>query len=106
MIPVIDNRFKSQLKRFETDDRPPEDREIDLGQATAAVLGMGRIGTAAYDNLREKQGKTLVSLDFDEDRIPALKDEGDGLRVQRLLKNGAGLAKHVCGLISKQEIKV
>ncbi|NNK56945.1 MAG: hypothetical protein HKP44_06500, partial [Desulfofustis sp.] len=54
----------------------PEDREIDLGQATAAVLGMGRIGTAAYDKLREKQGKTVVSLDFDEDRIPALKDEG------------------------------
>ncbi|MBT8328909.1 MAG: hypothetical protein KJN87_04325, partial [Desulfofustis sp.] len=68
LIPVIDYRFRSQLKRFETDDRPPENREIDLGQATAPVLGMGRIGTAEYDNLREKHGKTAVGLDFDEDR--------------------------------------
>jgi threonine dehydrogenase-like Zn-dependent dehydrogenase len=49
--------------------RLPEDREIDLGQATVAVLGMGRIGTAAYDNLRQKYGKIVVGLDFDEVRI-------------------------------------
>ena len=69
LIPIIYSRFKPQLKRFESDERLPEDREIDLGQATAAVLGMGRIGTAAYDNLREKYGKTVIGLDFDEVRI-------------------------------------
>ena len=69
LVPVIYSRFKSQLKRFETAERLPEDREIDLGEATVAVFGMGRIGTAAYDNLREKYGKSVVGLDFDEVRI-------------------------------------
>jgi glutathione-regulated potassium-efflux system ancillary protein KefC len=69
LIAVIYARFKPRLKRFETAERLPEDREIDLGGATVAVLGMGRIGTAAYDNLRQKYGKTVVGLDFDEVRI-------------------------------------
>ena len=69
LTPVIYSRYKSFLKRFESDERLPEDREIDLGEATVAVLGMGRIGTAAYDNLRVKYGKTVVGLDFDEVRI-------------------------------------
>ena len=69
LIPVFYTRFKPYLKRFETAERLPEDREIDLGGATLAVLGMGRIGTAAYDNLRSKYGKTVVGLDFDEVRI-------------------------------------
>ncbi|MGI9536078.1 MAG: cation:proton antiporter [Desulfocapsaceae bacterium] len=79
LIPVFYSRFKSQLKRFETAERLPEDREIDLGEATVAVMGMGRIGTAAYDNLREKYGKSVVGLDFDEVRIR--EHEASGRRV-------------------------
>ena len=69
LVSVFYSRYKSQLKRFETVERLPEDREIDIGEATVAVLGMGRIGTAAYDNLREKYGKSVVGLDFDDVRI-------------------------------------
>ena len=69
LIPTIYARFKDLLKRFETDERLPEDREIDIGDATVAVFGMGRIGTSAYDNLRKKYGKKVVGLDFDEDRV-------------------------------------
>ena len=69
LVSVFYSRYKSQLKLFETVERLPEDREIDIGEATVAVLGMGRIGTAAYDNLREKYGKSVVGLDFDEVRI-------------------------------------
>ena len=79
LVPVFYTGYISWLKQFETAERLPEDREIDLGGATVAVFGMGRIGTAAYDSLREKYGKTVVGLDFDEERIR--KHEAAGRQV-------------------------
>ena len=37
--------------------------------STVAALGMGRMGTAAYDNPRQKYEKTVVGLNFDEVRM-------------------------------------
>ena len=38
-------------------------------RATIGVFGMGRIGTMAYDFLREKYGETVVGVDFDAHRV-------------------------------------
>lgn len=76
LVPAFYARYKELLKRFETTERLPEDREIDIGNATVAVFGMGRIGTAAYDNLRRKYDRKVVGLDFDEDRVKAHQAAG------------------------------
>ena len=58
-------RFQDMLRRFETDNRLPDDQLIDIGDSTVAVFGMGRIGTGAYDSLRKRYGKTVIGIDSD-----------------------------------------
>jgi len=62
-------RYRQKLCRFETDTRHPDDQPIDPSGATIGVFGMGRIGTMAYDFLREKYGETVVGVDFDAHRV-------------------------------------
>lgn len=69
MIPNVYSRWKGVLKKFETRDRLPEDEGIEVGEATMAVFGMGRIGTGAYDHLEHCYGRKVLGLDFDEERV-------------------------------------
>jgi len=62
-------RYRQKLCRFETDTRHPDDQPIDPSGATIGVLGMGRIGTMAYDFLREKYGETVIGVDFDNQKV-------------------------------------
>ena len=36
---------------------------------TIAVFGMGRVGSGAYDRMRELHGDTVVGIDFDMERV-------------------------------------
>ncbi len=64
------------LRRFE-DVRARERAGIQLGEAAFLVLGMGRIGTVAYDSMRAKFGDDLVvGIDHDENRVETLKKSG------------------------------
>lgn len=51
------------------------DRPIDLGHADALVLGMGRIGRAAYDRLTQ-HGHHVIGIDNDEISAAALTKQG------------------------------
>mgnify|MGYP000267114308 FL=1 len=62
-------RYREKLCRFETDTRHPDDQPIDPSGATIGVLGMGRIGTMAYDFLREKYGETVIGVDFNNQTV-------------------------------------
>jgi hypothetical protein len=62
-------RYREKLCRLETDTRHPDDQPIDPSGATIGVLGMGRIGTMAYDLLREKYGETVIGVDFDNQTV-------------------------------------
>jgi Trk K+ transport system NAD-binding subunit len=42
---------------------------LDTFGATIAVFGMGRVGSGAYDKMRELHGKTAVGIDFDAELI-------------------------------------
>lgn len=65
----IYSRYHVLLKRFETQKRLPGDSIIDIGDASIVVLGMGRIGAGAYDNLSHQYGRKVIGVDFDEDRV-------------------------------------
>jgi len=57
-------RVASRLKLFETAERLPEDEPIKTGNAEVAIIGMGGVGTAAYDEMRRRYGDVVIGVDF------------------------------------------
>jgi predicted Kef-type K+ transport protein len=56
------------LERLERDKRHPDDEPISLGRAEILVVGMGRVGSGAYDYLRQ-QNENIVGIDSDPGKI-------------------------------------
>lgn len=54
----------------------PEERPGDAGDAEVVVIGMGRVGLAAYERLTDHYGLNVVGVDYDGPRIERLKDKG------------------------------
>ena len=54
----------------------PGDQPIDLGDARAVVLGMGRVGRGAYDRLVNHYGVSTLGIEVDEDKVRELKRDG------------------------------
>jgi len=63
------------LERFERDKRHPDDEPISLGLAEILVVGMGRVGSGAYDYLRQ-QNENIVGIDSDPAKIESGVREG------------------------------
>ena len=57
-------RFADRLVRLESNRRHPDDQPVSLGSAEVVVVGMGRIGTAAYDHLHAV-GMPVAGLEND-----------------------------------------
>jgi hypothetical protein len=72
----IYNDYRSFLLRFQRKERLPDDQVLDVRNATIAVFGMGRVGTGAYDRMRELYGDTVVGVDFDTDRVRQHQEAG------------------------------
>ncbi|WP_347353451.1 NAD-binding protein, partial [Intrasporangium sp.] len=54
----------------------PEDRPIDVGDATAIVLGMGRVGRSAAAQLQGEHGYRVLGVEHDPSRVQALRGQG------------------------------
>lgn len=61
-------RMESWLSRFERDVKHPDREIISLGAAEYLIIGMGSAGRAAYNYMKD-QGKQVVGMDIDPDRI-------------------------------------
>ncbi|MGD9235081.1 MAG: cation:proton antiporter [Desulfobacterales bacterium] len=72
----IYNRLAGRLKRYETRRRHPDDQPIDPGDSEIAVFGMGRVGTGAYDFLREHYGKVILGCDSDPVTVKRHQEAG------------------------------
>jgi len=66
---TIFDRRAEQLRKYQSNIRHPDDQPIDPGKAEIAVFGMGRVGTAAYDEMRSKHGDLVIGIDFDADVV-------------------------------------
>ncbi|MEG9226700.1 cation:proton antiporter domain-containing protein [Aeromicrobium sp. Sec7.5] len=53
-----------------------QDRPIDVGHAQAVVIGMGRVGRAAYEQLVDEHGVETVGVDADGERVESLCEAG------------------------------
>jgi predicted Kef-type K+ transport protein len=60
----------------EADRLHPEDRPLDVGDAQAVVLGMGRVGHAAYVRLTEEYGLRTIGLETSLERVEELRAKG------------------------------
>ncbi len=70
-------KYMQPLQRFETDKRLPDDQHINFGQPVdAVVIAMGRIGAAAYDEVRQRFGDGVVGLDQDPETVRRHVDQG------------------------------
>lgn len=69
-------RHAAWLRRFEGSKRVPGDEAVEPGNAEIAVLGMGRVGTQAYDALCEHGVGAVVGLDADAAVAAAQREAG------------------------------
>jgi glutathione-regulated potassium-efflux system ancillary protein KefC len=69
-------RFRKQLRRFELPRRLPEDETVSLEGARVLILGMGRVGSGAYDYLKTTCGDSLLGIDSDAGVVARHQAEG------------------------------
>ncbi len=72
----IFDRIKPYLRRFERSAGRESESLADAGPTQVVVLGMGRVGTSAYDRLRMDLGDVVIGVDADADAIAAHRRAG------------------------------
>jgi predicted Kef-type K+ transport protein len=65
----IFERWAERLRSFQTKTRLAHDQPIHPGDAQIAIFGMGRVGTAAYDDMRFRHGELVIGIDLDPDKV-------------------------------------
>ncbi len=75
VVHVLYERFETSLLRFEAKTIHPDQEPSQLGNPNWLVIGMGRIGGAAYNQL-ETSGQHVVGLDSDPDKLEHHRTKG------------------------------
>ncbi len=68
-------RLEPYLSRFESRRRHPDEQPLALGNAGILIMGMGRVGSGAYDVLTDRHIR-VVGLDSDPDQVSRHLHEG------------------------------
>ena len=63
------DRYRDSLRRFETSKRLVEEQPVSVGQAEVVIVGMGGLGTAAYNAIAEGVGVRLCGIDNDPEVV-------------------------------------
>ncbi len=89
------------LKEFEPEKLNADDKLIDLGQSKVLILGMGRIGTGAYDELQARYGKQIIGVETREESAEQQRKEG-----RNVIQGDATDPDFWARVISKKRIKL
>jgi glutathione-regulated potassium-efflux system ancillary protein KefC len=57
------------LRSFETGQRHREDMPLEIGDATVAIFGMGRVGTGAYEQLYRRYGGIVIGIESNLEKV-------------------------------------
>lgn len=68
--------YRDFWHRLQGSTRINDDRLLDTGDASVAVIGMGRVGTGVYDSLYKEYGDRMIGIDFDPHKVHQLVAEG------------------------------
>ena len=69
-------RRRTVWDRLQKSRRLADDQPLDTGGATTAIIGMGRVGTAAYDVMHQSFGDTVVGVEIDPARVERQRSSG------------------------------
>jgi len=72
----IFSRIRSFLTKFETKHRLLYDRTIDIGNAEVLIFGMGILGEAVYDQLKNEYYRKVLALDYNPDVVKRHREQG------------------------------
>ncbi|WP_237218760.1 cation:proton antiporter family protein, partial [Rothia nasimurium] len=72
----LPQRLASRIPVVPEHKMHPEERPVDFGDAQAIIIGMGRLGTAAYTTLTERYGLKVIGMDSSEPRVDTLTSKG------------------------------
>ena len=62
------HRWSSYLERVESRKGHPDDVPLHIGSSTLLIMGMGRVGTSAYDFLTKRKQR-VIGLDSDPGKV-------------------------------------
>jgi len=65
--------MRTRLLQFETSQYIAEEEDINPGDTRVIIFGMGRVGSGAYDAMRQRMGEQVLGVDYDEDTVKRLK---------------------------------
>jgi glutathione-regulated potassium-efflux system ancillary protein KefC len=65
----IYTRYRRLLKKNQSNTRLPYDQLVDLGRSKVAVIGMGAVGTGAYDQLATMHQDHIVGIDINAQTV-------------------------------------
>lgn len=61
--------LSSKLSKLQRSPLHIEDQPIDIGKPRVVIFGMGRIGSAAYDTLKDTYGDVILGIDHKQEII-------------------------------------
>ncbi len=71
------SHWREGLSIFESSQRIGEEEAIEPGRsAEVMIFGMGRVGSVAYDALRQRLGDKVLGVDFQRDTVDQLRKGG------------------------------
>lgn len=72
----IYQRFQQRLVKLEKRPLHPEDRPIAIGNPRFLILGMGRIGSGAYDELRTRFSGEILGIEHKQEIVDLHRAKG------------------------------
>jgi len=72
----LHSRFRSYLEKMQPPERLADDKLLDIGEASIAVIGMGGVGLSAYDEIRKTYGEKVIGVDIDPNTAKNHRTEG------------------------------
>ncbi|QYJ78420.1 cation:proton antiporter family protein [Shewanella acanthi] len=72
----IYQRYQQRLVRLEKRPLHPEDRPIAIGNPRFLILGMGRIGSGAYDELRARYDGEILGIEHKQELVDMHRAKG------------------------------
>ena len=77
---AIFEKIQMFLNKFETKDRLLEEKPFNFGTWRIGIVGMGRVGTGAYDMFLDKFGEVVIGLDFDPETVARQREAGRNVK--------------------------
>lgn len=69
-------KLKKFWDKFQRSQLHPKDQVLDTGDAKVLILGMGRVGTGAYDDLQAVWPNQVLGIEHNSEKVDALKATG------------------------------